>query len=174
MSKQFLSYEVDQDHLKLISTGEWTLQSVRQVEKYLRDISYDKKIIWDLSGIEKFDSAGVLLFIEYFERFKKETEVEVIGYTEEQKAMYALLKENSLKEVITPPKQTFLERIGQNTIEIYKDLKDFVTFLGHLFSAFFHTLMHPGDIRFKEMIYHIHRSGFNALIIIGLSAFLVG
>ena len=84
MSKQFLSYEVYQQHLKLISTGEWTLQSVRQIEKYLDEISYDKKIIWDVSRVEQFDSAGILLFIEYFERFKKETEVEVIGYTEEQ------------------------------------------------------------------------------------------
>ncbi|WP_415407991.1 ABC transporter permease [Sulfurovum sp. CS9] len=174
MKQPFLTYEVNQHHLKLISTGEWTLQSVRQIEKQLAKVPYDKQIIWDVSGIEQFDSAGVLLFIEYFERFKKETEVEVIGYTEEEKSMYTLLKEKNLKEVIAPPKQTILEKIGQNTVEIYKDLKDFVTFLGHLFSAFFHTLMHPGDMRFKEMIYHIHKSGFNALIIIGLSAFLVG
>ena len=174
MSKQFLSYDVHQQQLKLTSTGEWTLESVRQIEKHLGEISYDKKIIWDVSQIEQFDSAGVLLFIEYFERFKKETKVEVVGYTEKQKAMYALLKEKSFKEVIAPPKQTVLERIGQNTVEVYKDLKDFVTFLGHLFSAFFHTLMHPKDIRFKEMVYHINKSGLNALIIVGLSAFLVG
>jgi len=174
MNEEFITYEKHQQHIKLVSKGDWTLQSVRQIEKYLRDISYDKKIIWDVSGIEQFDSAGILLFIEYFEYFKKETEVEVIGYTEKQKAMYTLLKEKSLKEVIVPPKQTILEKIGQNTVEIYKDLKDFVTFLGHLFSAFFHTLMNPGDMRFKEMVYHIHKSGFNALIIIGLSAFLVG
>jgi len=174
MNKQFLSFEAHSDQFKLISQGEWTLQNVRRIEKDLYEISCDKKIIWDLSGIEQFDSAGVLLFIEYFERFKKETEVEVIGYTEEQKAMYNLLKEKSFKDVAAPPKQTVLEKIGQNTVETYKDLKDFVTFLGHLFSAFFHTLMHPRDIRFKEMIYHIHKSGFNALIIIGLSVFLVG
>ncbi len=84
MSKQFLSYEVHQQHLKLISTGEWTLESVSRIEKYLDEITYDKKIIWDVSGVEQFDSAGVLLFIKYFERFKKETEVEVVGYTENQ------------------------------------------------------------------------------------------
>jgi len=174
MNTEFIIYEKHQQYIDLVSKGEWTLQSVRQIEKQLAKIPYDQKMIWDVSGVEKFDSAGILLFIEYFERFKKETEVEVIGYTEEQKAMYALLKEKSLKEVIAPPKQTILEIIGQNTVEIYKDLKDFVTFLGHLFSAFFHTLIHPGDMRLKEMVYHIHRSGFNALLIIGLSAFLVG
>jgi len=174
MKKQFLGYEADQHQLKLSSKGEWTLQSVRQIEKQLAKVPCDKKIIWDLSEIEQFDSAGVLLFIEYLARFKKVTDIEVIGYTEKQKAMYDLLKEKSLKEVFTPQKQTILERIGQNTVEVYNDFKDFVTFLGHLFSAFFHTLMHPVDIRYKETIYHIHRSGFNALIIVGLSAFLVG
>ena len=174
MSKQFLSYEVHQDHLKLISTGEWTLQSVRQIEKQLTKVSYDKKIIWDVSGIEEFDSAGVLLFIEYFERFKKETEVEVIGYTEDQKAMYTLLKENSSKEVVSPPKQTILEIIGKNTVEIYNDLKDFVTFIGHLFTAILQMFIHPKNIRFKEIVYHIHKTGFNALLIVGMTSFLVG
>ena len=174
MKQQFLIYERNPDHLKLSATGKWMLNSVLLIEDELRKTPCDKKIIWDLSQIEQFDSAGVLLFIEYFERFKKETDIEVIGYTEKQKSMYALLKEKSLKEVFTPPKQTILEKIGQNTVKAFKDFKDFVTFLGHVFSAFFHTLMHPKDIRFKEMIYHIHRSGFNALTIVGLSAFLVG
>ena len=174
MNKQFLSLEAHSDQFKLISQGEWTLQNVRRIEKNLHEISCDKKIIWDLSGIKQFDSAGVLLFIEYFERFKKETGVEVIGYTEDQKAMYTLLKENSLKEVFSPPKLNIVEIIGKNTVEVYKDLKDFLTFIGHLFSALFHTLMHPKDIRFKEMVYHIHRTGFNALLIIGMTSFLVG
>ena len=85
MKKQFLTYEEDQHHLKLISTGEWMLNTVLQIEKELFKIPCDKKIIWDVSGINDFDSAGVLLFIEYFERFQKETEVEVVGYTDNQK-----------------------------------------------------------------------------------------
>jgi len=173
MSKQFLSYEADQDHLKLISTGEWTLQSVRQIEKQLAKVPYDKKISWDVSAVSGFDSAGVLIFIEYLERYEQKTTVEVVGYNPKQKEMYDLLKSHSL-ESVPPRKDGFLENIGKNTVELYHDIKDFITFTGQLFVTMFHTLMHPKNIRFKEMVYHIHHSGFNALVIIGLTSFLVG
>jgi len=173
MSKQFLSYENHQDHLKLISTGEWTLTSIRQVEKLLDKVPYDKKIIWDLSDVSDFDSAGILLFIEYLERYEKKTTVEVVGHTTSQKKMYDLLKSHTL-ETTPPRKKNFLEIIGKRSVDIYDDIRDFVTFIGQLFTTMFHTLLNPKNIRFKEMVYHIHQSGFNALIIIGLTSFLVG
>ena len=173
MKKQFLIYEADQNHLKLISTGEWTLNNVLQIEKKLLETPCDRKIIWDVSAVSEFDSAGVLLFIEYFERFQKETDVEVVGYTDNQKEMYNLLAKN-IQEIEVPRKKAYLESLGKNALEIYKDIKSFTTFIGHLFYAMFHTFVNPKDIRFKETVYHIHKSGFNALIIIGLTSFLVG
>ena len=173
MKKQFLIYEANQNHLKLISTGEWTLNNVLQIEKKLLETPCDKKIIWDVSSVSEFDSAGVLLFIEYFERFQKETDIEVVGYTDNQKEMYNLLAKN-IQEVEVPRKKAYLESLGKNALEIYNDIKSFTTFIGHLFYAMFHTFVNPKDIRFKETVYHIHKSGFNALIIIGLTSFLVG
>jgi len=174
MSKQFLSYEEDRHHLKLIASGEWTLNTVPQIETELRKIPYGKKIVWDFSGVDDFDSAGILLFIEYYERFKAKTSVEVTGYTPSQKEMYNLLKRHSGEAVAFSRKNGLLEDIGRSTVEIYQDIKDFVTFLGALFITFFHTFLKPRNIRIKEMVYHIHQSGFNALVIIGLTSFLVG
>ncbi|MBT8343855.1 MAG: ABC transporter permease [Sulfurovum sp.] len=173
MMKQFLIVEADQHHLKLISTGEWMLNSVLQIEKELLQIPYDKKILWDVSDVSDFDSAGVLLFIEYFERFQKETEIEVVGYTENQREMYRLLKKN-MQEMEPPRKKSTFEDLGKNTLEVYQDIKSFITFIGHLFYAMYNTFIHPKDIRFKETVYHIHQSGFNALIIIAMTSFLVG
>ena len=171
--KQFLTYEEDQHHLKIISTGDWMLGTVLQIEKELLQIPSDKKIVWDVSGISDFDSAGVLLFIEYYERLQKETDVEIVGYTENQKDMYDLLHRNIPPN--EPPRKTgILEKLGKRTYEILGEMKNFITFLGHLFHAIFHTLLKPKDIRFKETIYHIHQSGFNAIIIIALTSFLVG
>jgi len=173
MNKQYLTHEVTPHHLKLISTGDWTLKTVPMIEKILYKIPRDKKIIWDFSGVSDFDSAGILLFIEYYNQFQKDTKVEVLGYTANQKEMYTLLK-TSDEDSVVPVKKGFLENLGRDTLEMYQDIKDFVTFLGHLFMAMLHTLIKPKDIRFKEMVYHIHQSGFNALIIIGLTSFLVG
>jgi len=173
MDYEFVSYSKDQHHINLFSKKEWTLKSVTQIEKQLNKVPYEKKIIWDLSNIEKFDSAGILLFIEYFEKFSKKSLVEVKGYTDSQRDMYNLVKANSVKE-IPNRKKGFFEELGRKNIEALKDILDFITFLGHLFSVALHTVLNPKNIRIKETIYHIHHSGFNALIIIGLTSFLVG
>jgi len=173
MKKQFLKYEANQHQLSLYCMGKWTLENVQHIEKELSNIPSDRKITCNLSGVEDFDSAGVLLFIEYLKHFKAQTEVEIVEYTKSQKDMYdLLLKTTSTYE--RPKRKSTLEKIGEQTVEILSDIKDFVTFTGHLFYAFFHTLRRPQDIRIKETVYHIHQSGFNALIIIALTSFLVG
>lgn len=173
MKNEFLRYEKHRDYFKLYSLGIWTLQSVKQIEKSLGQIPCEKKIVWDVSGVEEFDSAGVLLFIEYLKYFRQEVEVGVVGYTQEQKEMHTLLSHNS-NEILHPKEVTFLETLGKNTIELLHDIRDFVTFLGHMTMSLFHTWLNPKAIRIKETVYHIHQSGFNALIIIGLTSFLVG
>ncbi|RRS31389.1 MAG: ABC transporter permease [Epsilonproteobacteria bacterium (ex Lamellibrachia satsuma)] len=168
-----IAYEDQKQYIELVSRGEWTLETVPQIEKVLQRLSFDKKIIWDVSEVKSFDSAGILLFIEYYESFKQSTTVEVIGYTKDQKEMYDLLKE-STKGVIPQRKEGFLENLGKSALQLYNDFKDFVAFLGQLFVTLFHAVLKPKNIRFKEIVYHINHSGFNALVIIGLTSFLVG
>jgi len=173
MNKEFITYENHQQHIKLVSKGKWTLQSLPDIRKELDRISSGKQMIWDLSEVEDFDSAGILLFMEYYDFFAKQNSVEVRGYTKNQKDMYDLLKKSS-QDTVSVKREGFIENIGKNTVEVYSDIKDFLAFLGQLFSTLFHTLLTPKNIRFKEIVYHIHQSGFNALIIIGLTSFLVG
>jgi len=149
------------------------LDNLRKLEHLLRAIPSGKKIIWDLSAVVDFDSAGVLLFIKYLEQFKAEGLVEVLGYSSEQMDMYRLLKKGENKTP-APKKEGFLEKIGKHTIDIWIDIKEFMAFIGHLFSAIFKLLFHPKNMRFKEITYHAYESGFSALVIVGLTAFLVG
>jgi len=173
MNREYVSFSEDQDQIRLVAVGEWTLSTVQEIEKVLQRVPLKKKIVWDLSGVDEFDSAGVLLFIEYFEHFKKYVNVELTGYTQSQKEMYDLLTEHTV-ESVPERKTSFLEELGESTVEVIRDIKDFITFLGQLFSTLFHAIFNPKNIRLKEMVYHIHHSGFNALVIIGLTSFLVG
>lgn len=173
MDEALIKYEKDQQQIRLFSQGEWTLKSVPQIEKKLKHIPSAKKVIWDFSGVTDFDSSGILLFIKYYEQFKREASVEVTGYTSAQKEMYQLTRAHTIEE-IAPRRSNFFEDIGKTTAGIFSDIKDFITFLGELFATLFHVILHPGTLRFKEMVYHIHHSGFNALMIIGLTSFLVG
>lgn len=85
MANQYLSVEKDQDRLTLKAQGQWTLMSVPEIEPVLQKISDELPIIWDVSAISEFDSAGVLLFTQYFNALSQHTKVEVVGYTENQK-----------------------------------------------------------------------------------------
>ena len=173
MNGQFIKLTRDQNHLKIISMGEWTLSSVRQIEKELAKIPLDRDIIWDFSMVHDFDSSGVLLFIESLETLKKRVDVEVTGYSTSQKEMYMLLTSHMI-DPIPQRKEGFIENIGKNSVEIFEDIKNFITFIGQLFMTMLHTFIVPKNIRFKEMVYHIYHSGFNALVIVGLTSFLVG
>jgi phospholipid/cholesterol/gamma-HCH transport system permease protein len=173
MNGEFLTWQADQDQIILKAKGEWTLHYVPQIEAELQHLPSAKKLLWDLSEVKDFDSSGVLLFIEYLKRFQKQMQVEVVNYTPSQKEMYDLLREHMVAD-IPERKQSFLDEVGEATVETLHDIKDFITFLGHLFATFFYAFTHPRTIRFKETVYHIHQSGFNALVIIAMTSFLVG
>ena len=169
-------YLVEEDHhhyLRLTAQGRWTIDTVPEIEQELRQVPLKQKIVWDMSRIGVFDSAGVLLFIEYLERFGEETEVKVVGYTPQQQEMYRLLRQ-SMHESVPPREEHFLEKIGKKSVEFYSDMKDFLAFLGELMVTLLHLVTHPRLFRLKETVYHIYQSGFSALMIIGLTAFLVG
>ncbi len=173
MNKSFIVYKKNQHNITLCSQGEWTLQTIHDIREELSQIIYEQDILWDVSDISEFDSSGVLLFIEYLEIFREKTEVKVIGYSHNQLEMFKLLtKEDSYTYEV--PKKRFLEKLGKDVVDTFMQMQEYISFLGQLFYVFFITLIKTKNIRIKEMVYHIHQSGFNALIIIGLTSFLVG
>jgi phospholipid/cholesterol/gamma-HCH transport system permease protein len=174
MNEEYLRIEQNHDHIKIVSLGEWTLYHEPQISRALKKIIPNKKIIWDLSGIELFDSSGVMLFSTYFEQFKKSCEVEIVGYTPEQERMYLLLQKNRVTESIPIRHENFFERIGKNAAASYSEFVQYLEFSGHVVSAFLYYLKYPKNFRYKEIIYHIRLSGMNAVLIIALTSFLVG
>ena len=174
MKREFVAWEQDRDHLEVKAEGEWTLQSVPEIEAVLQTLPHAKTVCVDVSGITEFDSAGILLLNEYVELLQSHgSEIEVVNYTDAQQELYQMLKEHMVEEIV-PRKYGFLEELGNATVQLFSDTKDFIAFLGHVVISFFYGIAHPKVIRYKETAYHIYQSGFNALVIIGMTAFLVG
>lgn len=173
MKQQFVEWKRDRDQLRISANGEWTLHTVPEIETALQALPSASFIVWDLSGVTDFDSSGVLLFIETCEHLKKTASLSIEGYTQSQRDMYELLHEH-MAETIPPRKESVLSEIGKSTMELLGDIRDFITFLGHVTLSFFYGIFHPKTLRFKETVYHIYQSGFNALVIVGMTAFLVG
>jgi len=156
----------------LYAAGTWTVHTAAAVEKDIERILPTKPARLDLSGIETFDSAGVLVCMKLCERFKK-VGIEVYGYTQAQKEMYDMLRRHTGRSVPKRP-QSMLASLGKATVERIKDVTDFIGFLGHITVSLLHLLRRPGSFRYKETVYHIYQSGVTAMLIVGLTAFLVG
>jgi len=161
------------DYILLKAKGEWTKESVKKILATPLPKS-SKKIVFDLAEVKRFDSAGVVAFIKIYERLKAINKVEVIHYTLEQKELYELIKGASSYPVVKQ-KSTIFEDIGKAVVDFIVDMKFFLHFIGALFISCMRTMLNPKkNLRYKEIIYHIYQSGVTALIIVGLTAFLVG
>ena len=174
MKREYLQIEEHNGQTVIRSVGEWTLYNEPDIHRMLQQISPGREIVWDFSGVEAFDSSGVLLFMIYYEKFKSHHKVEVVGYSQEQERLYRLLLKNRIRESIPVRKEGFLYRLGKSTLQGYDVFMKFLEFAGHLIAAFFRYFTNPKNFRYKEIMYHIERSGVTALLIIALTSFLVG
>jgi len=174
MNSAYLHIEKQSDHIAIRAVGEWTLYTEPMIEKVLQEIVPTQKLVWDFSGIESFDSAGVLLFMKYYDRYKAKCEVRVTGYSEEQERMYRLLLKNRIKEAIPERSEGFFYRMGKSAYAGYQVFLAFLDFTGHMLISFLRYFVQPRNFRYKEITYHIERSGASAMLIIALTSFLVG
>jgi phospholipid/cholesterol/gamma-HCH transport system permease protein len=165
-------------HITLESQGDWVIDNVAAIEQGLSQIKlHDATIVWDLAAIKHFDSAGVLLFIKYYERFKEQGHrLQVTGYSEKQKKLYTILHAHHRVEEppAHPAQSSFFYRLGVSVIDVLTGMRRFFDFLGRVGYAFFLYLLYPKTIRLKEITYHIEQSFIKALPIIMLTSFLIG
>jgi phospholipid/cholesterol/gamma-HCH transport system permease protein len=162
------------EHTTIYAFGDWTLKNIANIDKSLKNFSCHHRLIWDFSAVSSFDSSGILLFINYYEIFRVDCKVEVIGYTKDQKRMYKLLLKHKVNDTIPQTDKGILYNIGKSTVSSYNVFVKFLDFTGYLLVAFLRYFIHPQNIRIKEIVYYMQRSGVGALFIIALTSSLVG
>ena len=173
-SNHYLTIEYKDKQTTIRALGEWTLDNEPIIEKELRDIKFSNYTVWDFSKVTSFDSVGVLLFIIFYQKIDKDIRVDIIGYSNEQKRLYNLLIKNYDSKVIKEKRTNFLFNIGKKITNSYFEFISFLNFLGYVFISFLRYFIKPSNFRYKETMYHIQRSGMNAIFIIALTSVLVG
>jgi len=73
-----------------------------------------------------------------------------------------------------PPRRGLFERVGRDTVAAAGQALALLAFVGEVTMAALGTLAHPQRMRWRTMLHHIQRGGFDALPIIGLMSFLIG
>ena len=168
----YLEIKEQKDKVFIILKDEWSKNTVAKIDKFTLP-KLKKEINIDVSAITKFDSAGVIEFIKIYNSLKKFANVEVVGYSKEQEKIYNLLKD-SYGVKVPVIKEGFFEDLGKAFLNFLNDIKEFFKFLGQFCYSFLFIFKNYKNFRYKEIVYHIYQSGVMALVIVGLTAFLIG
>jgi len=168
----YLEIKEQKDRVYIVLKDEWSKNTVAKIDRIALP-KIKKDITIDVSDVTKFDSAGVVEFIKIYNRLKANANVEVVGYSSKQKRMYELLKD-SYGAKIPIIKEGFFEDLGKAFISFLYDVKAFFKFLGEFVYSFVFIFKNPKNFRYKEIVYHIYQSGVMALVIVALTAFLIG
>lgn len=163
----------------ILVSGIWDKKSVVKFENEPFLTPQSKKVVFDFSKLTHIDTAGICFFLAFEKELKKQDyEVEKVGLNERNSSLFALCEKNYTESVHYEPKRLYKTRffinIGEKTMLALKALKNFITFSGIVFVAFFDILRKPKEFRFIAFLYHIEHSALRALPIIILTSLLVG
>lgn len=182
-SNAAIEVEINNNYYLLKCRENWNLKNlshvISQFNTLLITVNDKSKITLDISSVNKFDSAGIILILKYVEIFKEITrDVEIIGANNKQKQMLTMFQESAeyRDTQITDKHYIFnlFESIGRVTISSLNDIVQFISFIGNTFASLCHHVTHPSSIRFKAIIKNIDEAGVKALPIVALTSFLIG
>lgn len=160
---------------RIVCSGRWTLNQLKNAAYQLESFHPVSSVIWDVSGVDEVDSAGVALWHLYYETFKNRGIVStIIGAKKEHSQLYNLLYPISVEEKSPPPHFSWVYYLGRAAYSSIKESGRFLNFLGEAFVILLTLLRHPGNIRYRAVASHILTTGAEALPIIAISAFLIG
>jgi len=179
--------KIDQRHIDgavfLTSSGLWNVHSLNQVSKQLEQLVKTIKntaIEWNISQVEQVDSAGMMLFIHYYDLLKSNNcSIQMTGTKLEHKKLYRLLRKHVAHCSISKDQPSssalqVIESVGKTVVSSTIDVRDFLTFVGENFIHLIYSLRHPGSIRLSAITKNIEEAGLRALPIIALTSFLIG
>jgi len=169
--------------ITLTSFGDWTIDALRDAAGMLEQFSGTSRnvsIQWDVSDIGSVDSAGMMLFIHYYDVLKSnKCSIKVIGAKIEHKKMYGLLRKYAPGNSGVGPafSSRFLKPLrntGKNSVAFVLDMTAFLAFIGENFVNLLYSLLHPRSIRFGAIVKNIEEAGVRAIPIVALTSFLIG
>ncbi|MDA3869594.1 MAG: ABC transporter permease [Gammaproteobacteria bacterium] len=163
--------------------GKWTLKYITNVVSGIKRISKripaHSNVSWDISAVEEFDSAGIILLQHYVKEFEfRFKRVDIVGASSRQKKTLTLFQQEEKEPDLIAAKDNMLsallQKAGEKTLSGFRDIIQFITFIGEITVTLLYSVLHPSSIRFKAIIKNIEEAGVKALPIVAVTAFLIG
>ncbi len=181
-SNDYLSYSVEDTQLSLVLLKPITVYTAGAYDEAAQSLSQMEGLtllVADFSKVREYDSyLAVLVDLIDAACGKRGIQVEYIGMSESMERFLASLKaadqaRNDAAADVSAWRSS-LEHIGEFTLRLGRDTRDFVEFFGELVYKLLLLLPRPGLIRWKDFPFVFTRAGVDAVPIVVLIGFLIG
>ena len=167
--------ELADNSFELILLNIWNKETLNKNIKAINTLNIPKnsKLTVNFQNLKECDSSAIIYLISFFRTFPQEniTLENLLNYEKKYRFYEKHYQDNSFE---LEEKSNIFENIGKKTHEIYISFIDFTNFIGKVFYFFIYSLFNPKKMRLKAMFKYIDTSAVNALLIVGLTSFLVG
>ncbi|MDH3647674.1 MAG: MlaE family lipid ABC transporter permease subunit [Gammaproteobacteria bacterium] len=157
--------------------GDWSALHVATAERQLKSIRLAPgEIKIDVSGVERIDSSGAWLLSRTARQWRsKARTVDFVGTSEHIRQLFRLIAEQGIEgEPPRPATHGFLENLGRDSLNAATEQLAFLSFIGNITFSSLRILLTPARLRWSQVVTDAEESGFDALPIVGLLAFLIG
>lgn len=159
--------------------GTWTVFTVpgirHQAERARQAAGSEAKgaLTVDTSGIERLDTTGALEILE----LGGGKDVEVKTKDKAQADLFELVRTNMCDAAPERHVNWFahwLEEIGRNAVDFYKQILSLCAFFGEILVVFVEACLQPKRFRINAVIQQMYEVWIRALTIVGILCFLIG
>jgi len=169
----------------LSSTGDWTVNGIHNLSTKLTALAehyHHVAIHWNIAGITQIDSAGMMLYLNFYDALlANNCELTIFGETEKHLRLCELLRKHiDITPIVQPSKRSQdlilspFYLLGELVSKFVNELILFLSFFGESISVFIKSLFHPSTIRYGAIVKNIEEAGVRAIPIIMLTSFLIG
>lgn len=171
------SYEIQEG--RLLCQGSWISRCLGRIENQIDTLlALDGQVKQiDASQITELDSAGALILLSLAKKIQPEGQIKIEGLKKNQENLFHLIQEK--EEKIEAPSAIATIRdpfyvIGRWSYDKYLQTLYFLAFIGEVAANFLTLLRDPKKIQWRSTLNSVDVTGYQALPIVALMAFLIG
>jgi phospholipid/cholesterol/gamma-HCH transport system permease protein len=166
---------------RLTAHGAWTIDHVAQLEKVVEGAAggANGRIVVDLEPVSLIDTAGAWLIHRLMAELESAgASAELTGVSNNARRLMDAVEVGEEIPEPPPPKRvtlvSMLDAVGRSTAGIGRDVFDALAILGGVARGLARSALQPARFRFTSVVYHLDRTGLQAVPIIFLMSFLIG
>jgi phospholipid/cholesterol/gamma-HCH transport system permease protein len=137
---------------------------------------HSEPLVVDASDLAFCDGAGASLLLAL--RQQQESaggSFSLRGLREETRQLLELIQPSEAEaEEPSPARESFVTALGRDTLQLLADMRALLAFVGEMTVQLWNAVLHPRQLRFKDVVIVAERAGIGAVPIIALVGFLLG